>query len=779
MANYDYYKIMNGIKRSVRAAVLGLLYLVVFAWFRSHDVWNVSAKVTTTDMLVWTTLRLLFVACLGVACLTAGKIVLMGQGKSLRDFGVLEQMLFYFFVGSAVLRMGMFFIGIFGFYQPLFVFLVSLPLICLFPFVFDIRLIGCQRAEGVPRNVWENIYVGGLWLIAVVILGVIYVGHCQYSFDGDYLTHYGPYYDHVIRSGSLAPNEVWYQYFYSRGAGLFYLAMMITDRTGPLLVSFLHFAAAMLLVYTVIKRASGSSLWAISAAIFMLGMMAWPNEGFFIKHHCEVSAIILSIVCAVVLMTASKRHGALFLIVAGILQTSLLLYSFQAGVYTLMFIGVYAALSLYRRNLGLMRRYAAILIVAGIVSVLSMVYNYSVTGLYEITPYRVFLHFWNQEIFSKWVSPYLMFYVSEGSSAEFGTIGISGVFHDVLMYARLFRLEKFFFSWVFWIVSGLVGVLGFWGASQRTSSGGTWGFELPGMSAVRENILRWVMLPSFIMCLLVFFVYVFIQQSISILRLSEFASMYVTMFIYSFLIACSSLIPRFAVYRATSVLVPVLLAFAACSWTIDHGRGGKVKTPLKFALGMLSANELAPVEKIVSAQYSRIRAIAGENSRIASFNLSADYGPLFLQYPGIMTEVSCAFGNRWHDIVFGDPDAAKKTLQELGINYFLVDLGSPMFGAFPYSPLFTGQSLATNFRIAWQLGSRFLLTWNDGQQSLDDKFLQEWGRCLQRGMPSTLKGTADYGKSLYDRVLYLYKLNHHSLHGIVRPDNLQRVEGWQ
>lgn len=783
---------MNWIKKSACAVALGLLYLAVFLWFRSHDVWSVSTDVPAGDMLAWTALRLFFIIGLGAACLTTGRVVLMGQTKGLQDFSILERMLFYFFVGAAVIRMGMFFVGLQGLYKPLWAFFASLPLVVLFPFVFS-GIFQCSPGqESTKRNLLEGICVGSLYLVAAVILGVVYLARCQYSFDGDYLTHYGPFYDAVVRSGRLAPNDVWYQYFYSKGAGLFYLSMLITDRTGPFLVSFLHFFSASLLVYAVMKRASGSPFWALSTAIFMLGMMAWPNEGFFIKHHCEISSILLSITCTAVLMTAFKRYRDLFLFTACILQVSLLLYSLQAGVYTFLFIAVYAGIALFRRDAGLALRYATLLGLSAVVSALLMLHNHFLTGLYEVTPFRIFLHFWDQEIFSKWVSPYLMFYVSEGSSSEFGTVGISGMFHDVAAYARLFRLQKFFFSGMFWSVTVLAGALGAWGVLRKISKKhagespkAQWGLSEPapertiyGNPELRGNVVRWVLLPSLIMCALVFLAYVFVRHSISILRLSEFVSMYVTMFIFSALIVCTSWIPSPAVYRIASLLVPMMLSGAACSWTLDHGRNGKLKTPLQFALGEWPANKLAPVNIEVSRQFSKIKAVAG-GDRIVSFNLNADYGPLFLQYPGIMTEVSYAFENRWHDIVFGDSKTAKEVLQEMDINFFLVDLGSPMFGAMPYAPLFTGQSLSTHFRIVWQLGSRYLLTWNHSQENLGTDFLKDWTNCLQRGMPSTLKGTANYGQALYERVLYLYQLNNHAVHGIVRPESLPKVEGWQ
>ena len=51
--------------------------------------------------------------------------------------------------------------------------------------------------------------------------------------SGDYYTHYFYYYLEVLKNHGLAPNDVWYHYYYSKGSGLVFLGMLLTDPEAP------------------------------------------------------------------------------------------------------------------------------------------------------------------------------------------------------------------------------------------------------------------------------------------------------------------------------------------------------------------------------------------------------------------------------------------------------------------------------------------------------------------------------------------------------------------
>src|SRR5581483_4281714 len=49
----------------------------------------------------------------------------------------------------------------------------------------------------------------------------------------DYYNHYFQFYKRVIDTGSILPNDVWYHFYYSKGAGLYFLGMLLTDPLAP------------------------------------------------------------------------------------------------------------------------------------------------------------------------------------------------------------------------------------------------------------------------------------------------------------------------------------------------------------------------------------------------------------------------------------------------------------------------------------------------------------------------------------------------------------------
>ena len=55
---------------------------------------------------------------------------------------------------------------------------------------------------------------------------------------GDYYTHYFYYYLAVIQNHGLAPNDVWYHYYYSKGSGLAFLGMLLSDPEAPALTTY-------------------------------------------------------------------------------------------------------------------------------------------------------------------------------------------------------------------------------------------------------------------------------------------------------------------------------------------------------------------------------------------------------------------------------------------------------------------------------------------------------------------------------------------------------------
>ena len=75
----------------------------------------------------------------------------------------------------------------------------------------------------------------------------------------DYFTHYFYYYLEVLKNHGLAPNDVWYQYYYSKGSGLAFLGMLLTDPEAPALSALPCVICAVVAVMTLAERLAPGS----------------------------------------------------------------------------------------------------------------------------------------------------------------------------------------------------------------------------------------------------------------------------------------------------------------------------------------------------------------------------------------------------------------------------------------------------------------------------------------------------------------------------------------
>jgi len=126
------------------------------------------------------------------------------------------------------------------------------------------RAAGLRRGVGIPEALCiVLVVVCGIWLLLVRGL---YPGG-----GGDYYTHYFYYYLDVLKNHDLAPNDVWYHYFYSKGYGLFFLGMLLTDPEAPALATFCCVIFAAVAMAVLAQRIAPRSLWpACVAALYLL-----------------------------------------------------------------------------------------------------------------------------------------------------------------------------------------------------------------------------------------------------------------------------------------------------------------------------------------------------------------------------------------------------------------------------------------------------------------------------------------------------------------------------
>ena len=65
----------------------------------------------------------------------------------------------------------------------------------------------------------------------------------------DYYQRYSQFYAAVIDSHGIWPNLFWCRYYYSKGMGVTFLGMLLTDALAPSLVAYCFVAATALALY--------------------------------------------------------------------------------------------------------------------------------------------------------------------------------------------------------------------------------------------------------------------------------------------------------------------------------------------------------------------------------------------------------------------------------------------------------------------------------------------------------------------------------------------------
>src|SRR5205085_12219591 len=135
------------------------------------------------------------------------------------------------------------------------------------------------------------------WVVLVLVWCVLLLVKGLYpGGSSDYYVQYFPGYRTYLDHGGLWPNEAWLNYFYSKGAGLFFLGMLITDPLAPQLVIFCLMSVAGLVIFRCACRLAPDTAWPlIGIVLFFATYIYTPGWGEFGKLHEFNTAFVIAI----------------------------------------------------------------------------------------------------------------------------------------------------------------------------------------------------------------------------------------------------------------------------------------------------------------------------------------------------------------------------------------------------------------------------------------------------------------------------------------------------
>lgn len=554
--------------------------------------------------------------------------------------------------------------------------------------------------------------------------------------DGNVWEHYLHYYRAVLASGSTQPNEVWHHFYASKGAGLVFLAIVLSDFFGVQLVSACFVAVAGLIILDLLLEYCRSTSWAFfGVMLFFTYLCGDVSSGaMFRVHGVLLGYASFALWGSVWLQQVTARQFRPLMVA---LVVSLTYLGFYLPVAAVIFPVAFLLLVLMNVMLREKTRWPSFLTLAcGLFagSALAFVTNWVLTGLPEVTPMRWF-----------WA-------IADRMKVEevFGTGGVefflamNNNLEPNVPWSRLLRFTMYYplpMTIMYVSLLGLLIVL-----TRMVTR-----FRANGTVAKPDKFL--MQLAAFVIPLGVF---VLVVPSPSVYRMGLYSIVFMTLGvvviwkrfvdIYVGGLRLSLLGVEaddkgtpihhtFRLWHAATVVIIVfgmVAAFAQArqsigkQWLIIREY---VKGAMSLKDSMQAVESLrVPLGRRPSgtsiAAMSDFRRTTGPDGRILSLMYDPGYSYL-LPGGGIVSEPTYSLIRNPRKILAEKSNEVADYLRERNIRYFTLNLQSSLFSTIAFTSLFDVREMPRYFSVAYEDGDFFILSWrkSDQEKRLPDYLL--------------------------------------------------------
>jgi hypothetical protein len=737
---------------STRAELLAVGALIggfigVVAWFQGVDFYHRHFFDTGPIVAADNAVRIVFVGIFSwlIYAPGAGVTTLIMSPRERTALSPAERGVLGFGIGVGIWHAVMLILGVLNLYdRPVMVGLCLLVLVASARHFARCAVAGCRvfvdRATALRQGRASPQIIGAI-LIAVLAAWVLLQRGLYPGGGGDYYTHYFYYYLEVLKNHGLAPNDVWYHYYYSKGSGLAFLGMLLTDPEAPALTTFPCVVCAAIAIVTLAERMAPNSLWpAAGAAVYLLFYLVGLNSGFadgeFQKDHEEVAALVVLTVWALCMEHVGPPLP--FRVMAAASGMAAAIVTQAVGILLGLFVGLLSAWSLVRRRWRDMWGYGVVgAAIAG--AVLAMfALSYWQTGLASDQSLDLMLHFADVSRLDRWgVIPQVIAvaWIRDNYQALEPPFGWAA-FKELRQFMRTGALWPF-------LASPLIAAI-ILRVSDRFADGRlTLSPDAAAASFAAATAAR-------LAAVLGFFAVIALvlgrAQSISFMRLSTFFVPLVVMFGTAATVwALTRQVGRRRDPWAWMALPVVLLVVVIVEWQLTAHWTRRLPAETANALRFLSGQwSLAEAYGHAESGY----AFGAINPGALAAARQLPYGtPIwstnvdsYCMVPGCQIEdvISFKMSGRLDEILGGDPELAKRRLQEAGLNYFLFSKDYRIIDLLPFSKLFAPETIGRYLGVKWTDGSTFLLTWiGPDTRPIGPDFLDAYAR--RRAEPDALR----------------------------------------
>jgi hypothetical protein len=722
------------------------VYVAIVFWFKYVDVYHQEFSIAGPHVAFYNLSRTLYIFYLFWIVYQAGNFLLTRVAKDAwKSVGGVERIATGFFAGTGICQATLLLLGYLGLYTVPVAIAITLPLV-----VFAYRDIAssCSAARVGIAN-WYARRDAQTWLFGLAVatglaaaVALLLVKGLYPGGGHDYYLHYFSYYKSVIDRGGLWPTMHYVHGYDSKGDGLVFLSMLLTDSIAPQLVTFCFIVAGALALYQLLNRIAPGTLWPLVGVILYLSLYIYTpginltlshgGWGDFEKWHEFKTPLTIAIVWLVAVcfdstggMRLLKAAAAASAVVAAVIID----YTFAVylGLVFTLLGGIYFAWRRWRDGWICI----ALASTAGVALAVMIATNYITTGLFGDIAIVAWWRFTNVD--RLYQAGTLLQALEDYSSRILlkPTAAVLSVdaFQLLALWLRLELLSPL-------VASGVI--VAFLALLFRQSS------RPPQHQAI---ILATAALAY------VFFALVVGRSDLESISFARYSS-----FTLPIVIAVGVTLWSIGVIRSAALRLAVPVAVLAGCWSAAFAAypAGHFSPILvnaaRFALGRSSIDEAYtdqshwPGRLPWGGIYPGARgayAVVGPHVRVWSFHIHA-----YCMLPDCDFDVFRYVSMTGEDerVFFGSPEEARRALQKAGLKYFLfsseLDLGDPLVVT---SPLFAPDNIAKYLGLRWTDGTTSLLTWLGPDAT---PLSQEWLATYCRAVARSPRGPLAAGRAL-------------------------------
>jgi hypothetical protein len=724
-------------------------FVVAVAFFSLVDVYD-NHFFQSSYAAIYNAFRLIFAAYFFWLVYVVGhRTLYFVAGDRLAGMRLHERLALGFFVGAAVLTIVMLVLGYLSLYWRVVAMAIAIPIVATSYQHF--ALTAHEAKSSIMQHFQDGSWVDRT-LLAVMVIAAVFSGATLLLVKGlypqgghDYYQHYSHFYAAVIDNHSIWPNLFWYQYYLSKGMGVTFLGMLLTDALAPSLVAYCFAVATALTLYSLVRGFCSHTLWPWLAVVLYLALnvhtlgtgdyTANGGWGHFQKPHEINSPLMIAVLWMSVNMVRSAGDvrrvwwfgaSACAFVVAYILLVSPLI----VGLFA-----VFASLYFFTRNREVSRMFLGIAASTGVGLASLLALNYLTTG----APADVAPDVW-------WPIVDLRRLNDEGMLYDFVNIAVvraRGAVEgsaladdfDLIEYIRnVFRVDILGVLIGAAVIGGLACMIARDVLRRRSAdSVGMIGAPTRQAGAV---------VAAFFSATTVFTFTAGMLESISYVRISSF--------VFPLMIAIAAIVGQIITVSAgrswrgrtlAANVAPILLMSVLLVQAYEQHRTNLlavVHNALRFAGGRYSVYDayrdqagwpaLPNSTAIYPGMYEAWKSI-GPGKRIWSFHILS-----YCMLPGCHVEsmLSSSMSKHRDEILFGSPENAEQILQREGLNYFFISTRIPIREVLQCTPLFSPDTIQSYLDVVWTDGTDVLLTWKgQGGERLSGEWLEKYRKAIK------------------------------------------------